>query len=250
MITKANNIDDTRVFGEALAHALGGAAETGIPDRIRQVLSKVRPTTDAAIEEELKHRGMAITICDNNPLLLMMMKINTNSFAPSLAPFTDDSHVRYFYAVGSFFRHSCFPNCKWTVEKGLMRIQSIAAIAVDEECTISFVGDFRSFAVDTRARQAYLKTAAHFACTCALCSGTVRPTYDEFASRLVRNVYTDDIDEAGLLTQFCSWCGAAAETKPFKVCEGTCKGHKPRYCSQPCQCAHWVQHQRECTFTL
>lgn len=92
------------------------------------------------------------------------MKMYCNGFVSSSASF--------MYNMGSYFDHSCIPNCSSFIEKGVLVVKTIVDVELGAPLTITYIRLFD----DRNARMAILKKNYGFTCKCDACIGLGYPS--------------------------------------------------------------------------
>lgn len=118
--------------------------------------------------------------------------------------------LRYLYVEASKFNHSCNPNCKWSIDNGVISITTSRNTEAGEELTISYYRDAKLHPRDMR--NSLIKNAG-FYCRCSECVGRCN-TCNRNAVKLFN----------------CSKCRTV------------------QYCSRECQRNDWVYHKGLCSY--
>ena len=149
-------------------------------------------------------------------LRILAIKTDSNSFS--------NNSQFLLYKTGSYFNHSCVPNCLVSFKGDYIEIRSQRKIAQNEELDICYA-DYYIFD-EKKLRNKLIFNERHFICKCHACTNTTTfPTQVFYYEKLAMNK---------VLSGLCHFCGVTG--KELLVCT-CCK--IARYCSPKCQKLHW-----------
>eukprot|EP00413_Alexandrium_margalefii_P034680 CAMPEP_0204563562 /NCGR_PEP_ID=MMETSP0661-20131031/34382_1 /ASSEMBLY_ACC=CAM_ASM_000606 /TAXON_ID=109239 /ORGANISM="Alexandrium margalefi, Strain AMGDE01CS-322" /LENGTH=441 /DNA_ID=CAMNT_0051571129 /DNA_START=26 /DNA_END=1351 /DNA_ORIENTATION=+ len=144
-----------------LEHALVKGSLKQLPQRLETLLEQT-PSLQSKVSELFPRLGNinAHQVCAKNAFSLP----NYERDAHLLDHDDDDNASSALYHRGSFFNHSCRPNCLWTVVGNMIMVRANTHIRSGEECSVAYM----DITLPYPRRQVQLGLLG-FQCSCPRC---------------------------------------------------------------------------------